>query len=503
MKTKKTHSGGRPSEPALPVNLLPKGRRCVVVGGGTIATRKTGHLIPSGADITVVSPELSESLQVLVDEGKVSWLARPFDVSDARGAFVVFAATNDSAVNRSVLDICQAEGVLCCSVDGNWPDGDFVTPATFRKENLTVSIATGGQSCRRSRLVKESLARHVALVDTADLVVIGTSHHELSLEQREPYHLAGERAHAVGRMLAQVWGIHEFMILNTCNRVEVWAAVSSEALDSGLVKQTLTFDHLPDDRYYVKHGYDAFQHAAVTAAGLLSQTPGENHIVAQIKDALDDSLKANWAGSLIKDWVSAVLRVSKAIRAEAGPLLRDFEIEDLCMDYVAAASSMPLSDRSVLVLGSGVVGKAVLTRVLARGGTCDWCYHVHQPEIPADGMERVTLFSFNALREKLAAADVILCTTAHSGYVLHRAHAPFLNQERAVLIVDLSIPRNVDPELGQAMDNIDIVDLDDLKHWYRREAADLAAIGRLAEETVAQHRDLYDKIVASFTGGDA
>jgi len=503
VKKSPKHKAGRRVEPALPINLLPKGRRCVVVGGGAIAARKAGHLALAGAEIVVVSPDLSDSLKAMVDDGQVTWQARTFEDSDTEKAFVVFAATNDRAVNRRVLDICQAQGIICSSVDGNWPDGDFVTPATFRKENLTVSVATGGQSCRRSRLVKDSLARHVAMVETADLVVIGTSHHQLSLAEREPYHMAGERAHEVGRMLAQVWGIHEFMILNTCNRVEVWAAVSAEALDSGLVRQTLAFDHLPDDRTYVKHGYEAFAHSAVTAAGLLSQTPGENHIVAQIKDALDTSLEANWAGSLVRDWVGATLRVSKAIRVEAGPLLRDFEIEDLCLDFVDAGLSGPLAEHSVLLLGSGVVGKAVLDRVLSRGANCDWCYHVNQPEVPEGAEDRVNLFSFNCLREQLSEVDVILCTTAHSGYVLHKAHAPFLNQERDVLIVDLSIPRNVDPELAKAMDNIRIVDLDDLKHWYRREAADLDAIRRLADETVAQHRDLYDRIVATFTGGHA
>ncbi len=500
---KPKHKSGRRVEPALPINLLPKGRRCVVVGGGAIAARKAGHLVKAGAEITVISPELSDALKAMADAGQVTWQARTFEDGDTDGAFVVFAATNDRAVNRHVLEACKQHEIICSSVDGNWPDGDFVTPATFRKDNLTVSVATGGQSCRRSRLVKDSLARHVAMVETADLVVIGTSHHQLSLSEREPYHMAGERAQEVGRMLAQVWGIHEFMILNTCNRVEVWAAVSDEALDSGLVRQILAFDHLPDDRYYVKHGYEAFVHAAITAAGLLSQTPGENHIVAQVKEALDTSLQANWAGSLVQDWVGATLRVSKAIRADAGPLLRDFEIEDLCLDFVDAELPVALRDRSVLLLGSGVVGKAVLARVLARDAGCDWCYHVNQPEVPVGAEDRINLFSFNLLREQLSKSDVILCTTAHSGYVLHRAHAPFLNQERDVLIVDLSIPRNVDPELADAMDNIRIVDLDDLKHWYRREAADLDAIRRLADETVEQHRDLYDRIVTTFTGGNA
>ncbi len=503
MKKNSNHQTGRRAEPSLPVNLLPKGRRGLVVGGGGIAARKAGHLAVAGAEIVVVSPDVTDELRAMAQAGEVTLWARPFQDSDVDGAFVVFAATNDRDVNRHIVERCRQEGILCSSVDGNWPDGDFVTPATFRKENLTVAVATGGQSCRRSRLVKDSLARHVAMVETATLVVIGTSHHQLSLAEREPYHMAGERARDVGRMLAQVWGIHEFMILNTCNRVEVWAAVSAEALDSGLVKQTLAFDHLPDNRYYVKHGYEAFAHSAVTTAGLLSQTPGENHIVAQIKEAFDTALEANWAGSLVCDWVDAALRVSKAIRAKAGPLLCDFEIEDLCLAFVDAVLARPLREYAVLLLGSGVVGRALLERVLSRGGGCAWCYHVNRPEVPAGAEEKISLFSLNRLREQLSEVDVILCTTAHSGHVLHKAHAPFLNQERDVLIVDLSIPRNVDPELEAAMDNIRIVDLDDLKHWYRREAADLDAIRRLADETVEQHRNLYDRIIATFTGGHA
>ena len=293
------------------------------------------------------------------------------------------------------------------------------------------------------------------------------------------------------------------MILNTCNRVEIWAVASNEALDSGLVKQTLAFDHLSDDRYYVKHGYEAFAHSSLTAAGLLSQTPGENHIVAQLKESLASSMEANWANSLVQDWVSSSLRISKAIRSKAGPLLRDFEIEDLCLDFVDATVPESLCDRSVLILGSGMVGKAVLDRALARGGRCDWCYHVNKPDIPTHAANRVNLFSFNDLRERLSRADVILCTTAHSGYVLHKSHAPFLNQERDVLIVDLSSPRNIEPGLSDAMDNIKIVDLDDLKHWYRREAADLTEIDRIAADTVANHSDLYDRIMAVFAGGHA
>lgn len=143
--------------PILPVCLLMAGKPCLVVGGGPIAARKAGHLLEADADVTVVSPDVGKDIQTLAHAGKVRLTSRAFAESDLDGKCLVFAATDNEAVNRHVIEACQRRGILCSAADSNWPRGDFVMPATCRKNGLVVTVSTGGRSCRQARIVKDRI----------------------------------------------------------------------------------------------------------------------------------------------------------------------------------------------------------------------------------------------------------------------------------------------------------------------------------------------------------
>lgn len=156
------------SRPILPACLLVAGRPCLVVGGGSIAARKVGHLLDAEADVTVVGAAVSDELQALAASKKIRIATRGFTESDVNGKYLVFAATDDEDVNRRVLAACRKRGILCSAVDACWPEGDFVTPAICRKGGLVVAVSTGGRSCRQSRLVKDRIARLLtAMTDEA------------------------------------------------------------------------------------------------------------------------------------------------------------------------------------------------------------------------------------------------------------------------------------------------------------------------------------------------
>jgi glutamyl-tRNA reductase len=488
----------------MPISLLVEGKLCLVVGAGKVALRKVRRLLDAGARVLVVSPDAPESVVELQDAGLITHVAHLFQPEDLDGVVLAFAATNDTGVNAAILAECRKRGITCCAVDNNWREGDFVTPATVRKDNLTVSVSTSGQSCRRSRMVKESLARHIDKVDSANLMVIGTSHEVLTVDEREPFHLAGKRLETMGRMLMQVWGVHEFMILNTCNRIEIHVVAADHEETRLLIERLLGFDTLDPSGYYIKTGMAAFSHSALLLAGLLSQTPGENHIVAQVKDAVGDAVEQGWAAGMLQGWLSSAQHVAKHIRAETHTLLMNFEIEDLCLDYLLSECPDCIKG-PLMVIGSGVVGCGIIKRYLARvpEGECIWCFHVNRPEVAADISDRITLCDFNALRDTLSRSAAIVCATASPGHVLHQGHALFLDQERDVAIVDLSMPRNVAPELNGITPNVRVVDLDDLKHWYRREAADMSQIIELSLRLTSEHRDMYEKLTSSFQGRNA
>ena len=147
----------------MPVDLLLEGRPCLVVGGGNVATRKTGHLLEAGARIKVVSAAVTEEMAKWAAAGRITHVNRTFRAGDVRGQFLVFAATDDTAVNRRILACCRKRDILCNAADKNWTKGDFVTPAICRKAGLTVTVSTGGRSCRIARIVKDRLS---GIIDT-------------------------------------------------------------------------------------------------------------------------------------------------------------------------------------------------------------------------------------------------------------------------------------------------------------------------------------------------
>ncbi len=155
--------------PILPACLLVSQKPCLVVGGGKIAARKVGHLLDAEANVTVVSPDVSQRIEDLAREGTIKRVPRAFQDADVEGQYLVFATTDSEEVNRHVIACCRERGVLCSASDSNWPDGDFVMPAVCRKNGVVVSVATGGRSCRQARIVKDKIAEQLTtLADEAN-----------------------------------------------------------------------------------------------------------------------------------------------------------------------------------------------------------------------------------------------------------------------------------------------------------------------------------------------
>lgn len=490
------------SRPVFPIGLLTEDRPCLVVGGGHTGLHKTELLLAAGARVTVVSPDLVPDLQAQVDAGRVHHLARPFRPTDLDGVFVAFATTGDRSVNLDVIRTGQEKGVLVCSADRNWIHGDFITPATFRRDDLVVAISTGGRSCRRSRLVKETLARHMAMIESADLLIMGTSHQELSLDEREPYHRSGEALREAGRQLAHVWGVHEFMLLNTCNRIEVVAAVSPEPAIVAMLERILGFDALGQGDYYARQGLEAFEHLCLTCAGLLSQTAGETNIVGQVKDGLTQALDEGWCGGIIQDWVDGALHVSKHLRSFAQGAVQGLDIEDLAWNFLC--SEQPELDGSrVAVLGTGTVGRGLVRQLVAHGCRCLWAYHSRKPELPGAWGDAVELCTLAEARRRLGTVDVIVSALAAPGVVLSAADLTGPADTGPALAIDLGIPRTIDPDLASARARLRVIDLDDLKGWQQQTAADLTDLLDHARSIVQEHAEYYEKVVRRFQGRNA
>ncbi len=139
-----------------PVALLISGRSCIVIGGGKVAEQKVKPLLDGGAQVTVISPQLTKRLQQWADEGKVKHLRRPYQRGDLEGAFLTYGCTDDEESNRQVFEEANARGQLCNIVDvPEWCN--FYAQSIVRRGNLLITIGTHGISPTLSKWLREQL----------------------------------------------------------------------------------------------------------------------------------------------------------------------------------------------------------------------------------------------------------------------------------------------------------------------------------------------------------
>lgn len=140
----------------LPIFMNLKGRSCLVVGGGEVASRKASLLLDAGADLTVVAPELANTLQAWANSGRVKYREAGFEASDLEGVVLVIAATDDEAVNRQVSELAQARALPVNVVD-NPSLCTFVMPSIIDRSPVQIAVSTGGVSPVLARLLRARL----------------------------------------------------------------------------------------------------------------------------------------------------------------------------------------------------------------------------------------------------------------------------------------------------------------------------------------------------------
>ncbi len=139
-----------------PVYLSLRGKKCLVIGGGTVAERKVKSLFECGADVWVVSSSLTDGLGKLIEENQINYLHREYSPEDLEDCFLVISATGDSDTNKEVADDCFARNIPVNVVDE--PDRcSFIVPSVMRRGDLCIAVSTGGKSPLLARKIREGL----------------------------------------------------------------------------------------------------------------------------------------------------------------------------------------------------------------------------------------------------------------------------------------------------------------------------------------------------------
>ena len=150
-----------------PVFLDLHNKRCVIIGGCTLAESKIAKLLDAGAKITVVSPNINAGIKTALKQGNLEWLEREYETGDLAGAFLGIAATNARPVNERIFQEAEESGILLNVVDQP-SQCTFIAPSIVNRGPVTVAISTGGASPALARKLRETLSESSAL-EWADL----------------------------------------------------------------------------------------------------------------------------------------------------------------------------------------------------------------------------------------------------------------------------------------------------------------------------------------------
>ncbi len=133
-------------------------KRCLIVGGGSVAERKAQTLLDCGASVYLVSPDVTPLLESMIQDGIIIYREGCYSSSDLAGVFLVIGASGREDVNRQVAVDCLARNLIVNIVDDP-AKGNFFVPATFRRGSLEIAVSTGGKSPLLARKIREELER--------------------------------------------------------------------------------------------------------------------------------------------------------------------------------------------------------------------------------------------------------------------------------------------------------------------------------------------------------
>ncbi|HEX4904384.1 MAG TPA: glutamyl-tRNA reductase [Acidimicrobiales bacterium] len=327
------------------------------------------------------------------------------------------------------------------------------------------------------------------------MIVVGVNHRTVPLELLERLAVTADRLPKALHDLVSRDDIAEAVLLSTCNRTEIYvqaekfhgavADVRNFLCELAFLAPEELSDHL-----YTFHDAAAVAHLFSVAAGLDSAVLGESEILGQVRSAWEVAAAEGAAGSAMHLLFRHAVEVGKRVRTETGIGRSSVSVSSAA---VALASERlgGLEGRRVLVLGAGEMGEGMLVS-LVDAGVRDVRVANRTPERASALADRVggRAIPMSELGAALAEVDVLLTSTGASDHLVDAASLEARPSQRELLIVDVAVPRDVDPSAGE-LPGVTLLDMDDLRAF-----ADVGLAERRRE--IGKVRDLIDEEVARF-----
>lgn len=269
--------------------------------------------------------------------------------------------------------------------------------------------------------------------------------------------------------LAHIDGVLGLVILQTCNRVELYLHyVGSDTLKNVINKwEELTDDKNLEDDVILISAEAAVNHLFRVAAGLESMALGENEILHQVRDAYKLADESKTLSRFMRSLFEEALRIGKEVRSRTILGRIKVSLAEIAVD-AAERFSENLNDKTIIVVGAGETGTLVvksLSKKSARKFTILIANRTYEKAVELANSINGIALHLSELDRYLNVADIVFVTTSAPHFILTKERIQNCMEIRGkpLLIVDLSVPSNVDPKVKE-ISNVHVVTIDDLKN---------------------------------------
>jgi glutamyl-tRNA reductase len=299
------------------------------------------------------------------------------------------------------------------------------------------------------------------------LALIGVNHKSAPIELRERIAISREDLADVTRALAQTPGITECMIVSTCNRVELLAAIDSPEADvAGFLHTHFGLDRaLLAPHLYQEFDQDAVRHLFRVAASLDSMVVGEPQILGQVKEAYAVARASGTVAGELEHLLQSAFAAAKKVRSETEIGSNSVSIASVAVD-LARKIFGSLQGRTVFLVGAGKMSELAARHLVQQGAGAILVSNRTQER--ARRMAEVfhgRVIPFEQLYEVASDADIVITSTGAPHPIFRREHGQaFLHRRRnrPMFFIDIAVPRDVDPAMNK-LEGIFVYDIDDLQ----------------------------------------
>jgi glutamyl-tRNA reductase len=292
--------------------------------------------------------------------------------------------------------------------------------------------------------------------------LIGVNHHRATVPVRELFSVSGEARLNLLRD-AEIMGISGIIVISTCNRTEIVARNAHPDMLIDLLARHSDGDaELFAQNGFVLRGVSAIRHFFRVATGLEAQILGDLQIIRQVKEAYEVSAELEMVDRFTHRMMQAVFRTHKRSRNETS-LGTGAATTAYAAVQMARRKLRTFKDKRVLLVGAGKIGKVTCKNLISLGA--GEVVLVNRNTVRAERLGRryqVNVEPFEKLAERTVWADLVIVATSATEPVLNVSHLEGWDPEASgshKVLVDLSVPRNIHPDVDQIR-GIDLINMD-------------------------------------------